>query len=295
MHKSANWDDLRFVLAVAESGSVNAASQILGVNHATVLRRISAFEERYEITVFDRISKGYRPSQGAARLIEAAREVERAHQAMERVVSGVDTSLKGIVRLTSTDSLSTALLPGMVEQFRRVHNRITIELQTSNAHVSLSRLEADLTIRPAKSLSGDLIGRHAADMGFAVYGRRDVVDLARTAPDLVPWLTVSDMLSGAVPGQWCLANVPKDQITGRADSFVTLTRFAAEGLGLALLPCLLGGRENRLVRRDPGPPVATTPVWVATHADLSEVPRIRATQEFLVAALAEAGDELSGH
>ena len=31
MH-SNNWDDLRFVLAVAESGSVSAAARVLGVN-----------------------------------------------------------------------------------------------------------------------------------------------------------------------------------------------------------------------------------------------------------------------
>ena len=44
MHK-LNWDDLRYVLAVADTGSVNAAAKVLGVNHATVLRRIASFEE----------------------------------------------------------------------------------------------------------------------------------------------------------------------------------------------------------------------------------------------------------
>ena len=38
----ANWDDLRYVLAVVEEGSVSAAARVLGVNHATVLRRIAA-------------------------------------------------------------------------------------------------------------------------------------------------------------------------------------------------------------------------------------------------------------
>jgi len=39
MHRD-NWDDLRYVLAVAETGSVSAAARMLKVNHATVLRRI---------------------------------------------------------------------------------------------------------------------------------------------------------------------------------------------------------------------------------------------------------------
>ena len=39
-----NWDDLRFVLAVAEEGTVSAAARRLRVNHATVLRRVAAYE-----------------------------------------------------------------------------------------------------------------------------------------------------------------------------------------------------------------------------------------------------------
>ena len=46
MH-SENWDDLRFVLAVAETGTVSGAARLLGVNHATVLRRVAAFETRH--------------------------------------------------------------------------------------------------------------------------------------------------------------------------------------------------------------------------------------------------------
>lgn len=41
---SMNWDDLRFVLAVADQGSVSAAARDIGVTHATVLRRVAAFE-----------------------------------------------------------------------------------------------------------------------------------------------------------------------------------------------------------------------------------------------------------
>jgi Bacterial regulatory helix-turn-helix protein, lysR family len=36
-----DWDDIRYFLAVSRGGSVRAAAKSLGVNHATVLRRIS--------------------------------------------------------------------------------------------------------------------------------------------------------------------------------------------------------------------------------------------------------------
>src|SRR5947209_7545140 len=40
-----NWDDVRYFLAVARGGSVRAAADRLGVNHATLLRRIAQLEE----------------------------------------------------------------------------------------------------------------------------------------------------------------------------------------------------------------------------------------------------------
>ncbi|MEE8225390.1 MAG: LysR family transcriptional regulator, partial [Kiloniellales bacterium] len=36
------WDDLRTVLAVVRGGSLSAAARSLGVNHATVFRRLKA-------------------------------------------------------------------------------------------------------------------------------------------------------------------------------------------------------------------------------------------------------------
>ena len=59
MHNE-NWDDLRYVLAVVDSGSVLQAAKYLGVNHATVLRRVTAFEEQHGLSLFERTPQGYR-------------------------------------------------------------------------------------------------------------------------------------------------------------------------------------------------------------------------------------------
>ncbi|MGI4732568.1 MAG: helix-turn-helix domain-containing protein [Janthinobacterium lividum] len=39
-----NWDDLRYLLAVARDGSVSRAARALSVDHATVIRRLEALE-----------------------------------------------------------------------------------------------------------------------------------------------------------------------------------------------------------------------------------------------------------
>lgn len=47
-----DWDDIRYFLAVSRGGSVRAAAKSLGVNHATVLRRIAQLEERLGALMF---------------------------------------------------------------------------------------------------------------------------------------------------------------------------------------------------------------------------------------------------
>ena len=53
-----NWDDVRMFLAVARTGQLLAASRRLGVNHATLSRRISALEKEMKTRLLVRRTNG---------------------------------------------------------------------------------------------------------------------------------------------------------------------------------------------------------------------------------------------
>ena len=53
-----NWDDLRVFLAVARSGQLLAAAKRLGVNHATVSRRLLQLESALGETLVHRRTHG---------------------------------------------------------------------------------------------------------------------------------------------------------------------------------------------------------------------------------------------
>src|SRR2546423_13338425 len=69
------WDDVRYFLAVARGGSVRAASERLGVNHTTVLRRIAQLEERLGAQVFEKLPSGYRLRAAGGEVLEFAEQV----------------------------------------------------------------------------------------------------------------------------------------------------------------------------------------------------------------------------
>jgi DNA-binding transcriptional LysR family regulator len=67
-----DWDDVRYFLAVARGGSVRAAGERLGVNHATVLRRIAQLEERLGARMFEKLPSGYRLTAAGEEVLEFA-------------------------------------------------------------------------------------------------------------------------------------------------------------------------------------------------------------------------------
>ncbi|RYG92100.1 LysR family transcriptional regulator [Loktanella sp. IMCC34160] len=286
MHRS-NWDDLRFVLAVAETGSVSAAARALGVNHATVLRRIAGFEERVGAPVFDRTAQGYRVPADKLRVIEAAREVQNAIMNVDRLLRGADAQLSGVVRITSTDTFCTTVLPPIVHDLMAEAPGLAIELHCTNAHLDLSRLHADISVRPALKLADDLVGDPAGQMGLAPY--------TAAGADTQKWLGLTGALSRSRAADWMAANVGPEDITSGADSFMVLCEMVAAGLGRGFLPCVLGEGDRRL-RRLPEEiaPVQVVPLWVASHIDLAQAPRLRGVRARLAEALAAESDWMLG-
>jgi DNA-binding transcriptional LysR family regulator len=282
-----NWDDLRFVLAVADTGSVSAAARALGVNHATVLRRVSAFEERHGLRLFDRTATGYVVPRDRVRLIEAAREAEAAHLAVARLVAGARAPLAGAVRVTSTDTFCLAVLPAVLARLRVEAPELRIDLLSSNEHSDLARIEAEIAVRPAPRLPDDLAGEAVAQLGFALYAPAD-------RPDAGRWLGLSGSLTRSPAAEWMRRLAAGQALAGAADSFVVLREMVAAGQGRSVLPCVLGDADPRLVRIDSGGERVSVPVWVACHADLADAPRLAAVRRRLGAALRADAARLLG-
>lgn len=271
-----DWDDIRFVLAVAREGSLSGAARRLGVNHATVLRRVTGFEEGLGVAIFARSARGYRIAPHRARVLAAMQAMEEAALGVERALTAARAPLAGVVRVTSTDSVCLAILPPILARLQAEAEGLTIELSAQNQHSDLARMDADIAVRPAESLPAELVGEAAGKMGFGVYA----------APGgEAKWLGLSGPLTRVGAARWMAEAVPDDQVAGRSDSFLVLREMAAAGQGRAVLPCVLGDDDARLVRFEGAMPEMAVDLWVASHADLAEVPRIRTVRAMLLAAL----------
>lgn len=284
MHNE-NWDDLRYVLTVAELGSVLKAAKTMGVNHATVLRHVTAFEERHGAPVFERTRKGYRLLADRAHVIHAAQEAQTAMNEVARLASGGRAAVSGNVRITSTDTFCGLILPDFAARLSLDDSQVNVTLLSSNTHLDLIREQAHLVVRPSVKLSEELVGDSVTEIGFAAYA---------TDENAKSWHGLAGPLSRSVAAKWMADEVAPKYLTTASDSFLTLRELAAHSGAIAALPCFVGDSDHRLVRLRNRMPKISVPVWVAHHIDTVTTRQLKLIEERLKTYLADRHGDLAG-
>jgi DNA-binding transcriptional LysR family regulator len=294
MKHNIRWNDLQFILAVAECGSLSAAGRLLGVRHSTVLRRISAFEDKIGCRLFERGATGYVMTSDSRDVLSALRSIENSIFGLERSLSTIGTPFAGRVRVTSTDTICQTILPPHIKALNETYPQLEVELLSTNNRLDLAQLDAEITIRPSQALQEGLIGERICDLCFQVYGSPVYLDSHQSR--FVAghrWLGVADPTSRSPVGSW-EADTIAQYVVFRSDSFATLCHAAEQGLGLAMLPSFLGNDSGKLVIAEHFPQILTTGLWLACHNKLSGSDRINSLVGYFSRALHMERHRLSG-
>lgn len=294
-HRPIDWDDFRYVLSLADSGSLMRAASALRVNRTTVLRRINAFERKHGVRLFERLPSGYTLTEAGNELLAAARGFETALVQIERKLAGQDLRAEGLVRVTTTDTLLASVLPAPLAGFQGKHPGITLDVATSNEIANLSKRDADVAIRPVAEAPEFLVGRRIGAVAFAVYTASTPEEPRSSAKGLSDrWLGPDETLAGTSVARWMRSEMPSIRPAMRADSLVSLRELCAAGAGLAALPCYLGDSDARLKRVRPPIAAMTTALWVLTHPNLARTTRVRLLMDHLSAELGRQRPLLEG-
>jgi DNA-binding transcriptional LysR family regulator len=278
-----NWDDYRFVAVLARAGSLAEASVLLGVDRSTVQRRIKSLEAQLGYPLFLRTGGRYRALPEASPILTAARMLEATSGASHPVTEGEAETLSGNLSVTTTDSIYLSSVSEMIDDFQGRHPALRIDLSVTTRRLVLDRLEADVALRPSDSPPDHLVGRRICDLAFGVYASRAYLENnPGKRRDQHSWITAGDNMMNSPPGRWIEAHVPPERRVLRADSFVAIGEACRLGRGAALLPKAYARRMPDLVPLDNlmDRPHATG-LWMLTHADMRQNPRVRAFMDYL--------------
>lgn len=290
-----NWDDLRIVLAIAESGTLSAAATGLNLSHPTVSRRLQLIERRLGTRLFDRTPASVQPTVAGQEMCTLALRLRDDIAALERRIGGRDGHGDGPIRLTAPDAVSEYLLPSVLAELYREHPGLTIELLVSNQVVSLAQRAADIALRITPNPAESLHARRVGTVAMGVYVAAGLgATLSDAAIDRAPWIGFDAGLACSGPGQWVARHVAEEQIRFRANTLLGAAQAAKAGMGCCVLPCFVGGAIAALRRIGPELPELSLPLWLMVHPDMLRLPRIRRACDALAFKLGQAAPMLTG-
>lgn len=287
------WDDLRVLLAVHREKSLAGAARRLGVDATTVGRRLSALEERLGVRLVLRSRHTLSFAPAAAAVIARAEVAERAIEEALGLASQERTKTQGLVRITATEQLAALLIAPALSSLLSQYPGLEVELHGDASVADLARREADVALRAAKVHGDGLLVRRAGELAFGWYAAPQWVGPAQREPEAVPLLVFSPSL--AEPGERAASQRATQgrRVVLQSPSAQVLREAAAAGLGVALLPCLTGEADGRLVcvRREPA---LRRSLWVVVHRDQARIARVRAVSTWLMALTSSARQRLAG-
>lgn len=283
-----DWNDLRYLLAVAQHHSMLAAARALGCNQSTVQRRLAELERQFGHAVVHRHATGYQLTEFGTALLPHAERVALEVAALERHLDAARRDAVGVIRLTCPEPLVFRITrSSLLERFHARHPGLRVEFVISDRYLDLTKGDADIALRSGDTTDDALVGRKVGDSLWAVYASRGYVE-RRGRPASIEALEQHELvgfdatMSHHRAAVWLARVAPLGRVVARNDSVLGLLHSVKAGLGVAPLPTAIADAEGELVQvLGPIPELAR--IWrVLTRADLRHTPRVAAFFDFIV-------------
>ncbi len=274
-----DWDDFKFVHTLARAGTVRQAGATLGVHASTVARRLDALERNLGVKLFSRTRDGMRLLPAGHEVLEALNRVALEFETITRRLGARNESLAGSVSLSAPELLLTLLLPDL-GKFRTDYPELRLDLRPAEQPGGVESGPADLAIRETNNPSPDLVGRNLGRYAFAIYGIPELLKRSESAarPEGLCWIDAAQPHSAAAELKRRFYPAVEQQFVSESAS----VRLAALrlGLGIGPLPCVVGDCHTDLARAAPES-WAVGELWLLSHPDLRQVPRVQALSGFV--------------
>jgi len=288
----ADWDDLRFFLAVHRAGSLTAAARALGCSQPTVGRRIAALARRHGAALLEARGGRWALTGVGRKVLVRAERMEREAAAIARDVDRLDERPQGAVRVSAPEGVGLFVIAPRLPAFERAHAGIELLLAGESPVVDLLRREADLAIRFVRPRQHELVVRRIARVPFQPYAAAGY--LARRPRDgdaLLPGDDLVDYhedLAGAPESVWLRRHVPEGRVRVRVRTALAIRAGVAAGAGVGLLsPYVAADPDLRRLAA----PALVRDLFLVTHRALRRTARIQIVSRFVVECLKAIGGE----
>lgn len=289
---AVDWNQLRAFLETAEEGSLSAAARKLGLTQPTLSRQVAAIERKLGVTLFERVGKSMVLTDTGLDLLEHARSMGAAAEALGLAATGRSQAVSGVVSVSASDVVAATLLPPLLVQLRQQAPGITVEVISSNALSDIRRREADIAVRHVQPEEPDLIARLVRQASAGFYASQTWVRQnghPRTAHEAADLPFVGADRSGSYLAYLRQHGLPLTEanFSCYADHSLAHWALVRQGLGIGAMMDDIAQATPDVVRVLDDVASVQFPVWLVTHRELRTSRRIRLVFDLLAQGLAQ--------
>ena len=295
MHsKDIDWNDLRYVLVLAQHQTMVAAAEVLRVHQTTISRRIVALEERLQARLFDRIDGRFAPTTRGMIVIRRAQDMDTARLALADDLTHNPAHGRAVVRLSVIQTFVTGFLSRHLAAFPKEHPNIQLELICENRPSVLEHREADIAIRYVRPAQGQSMVRKIGILGSAVYAPKAMLRPGLDWRRDLPWIGFAQIADRWPEFKWIETNVPPERVAVTVNGGPGYTELVARGYGAGILTCVEGDALADLERLGGASPLIQREIWLLVLPELRRNATVRKVLDWIATITKREAASLSG-
>ncbi|MBZ6388692.1 LysR family transcriptional regulator [Pantoea piersonii] len=271
-----DWEDLRYFSTFAQTGSLASAAKKLGVDHATVARRIASLEASVNLRLVDRRPRAYVLTEDGRQIAHYGEQMNASAYSLERYSSAEQSAVEGDVVVAAPPAFIASFIAPCIGSLRKDYPYLRLTLQVTKERLSLARREADITISMVRPVESAVRTQRIGQVRFTLYGSAEY--LASSGERNV--IAYDDSVTETPQQAWLKEQCTEQKVVFFSNDLRIQAVAAAGHAGIALLPDYLA-KEYNLVPAEPDGPALIQDVWLSVHEDVRYARRISTVLEFL--------------
>lgn len=275
-----HWDEIRTAYFVAQSGTVSAAAEALGVHRATIIRHIDVLEKELGEKIFLRHAGGYTPTEAGKDLMRVAKVADDQFHLLSKRVKGKSNTLEGEIIVTAIEAFAHLLLP-TIRDFKYENPAIKTHFIATSEKLRLEYGDAHIALRPGpKPEIPDNIVQHFLLYEFGMFASPEYVErngMLKTEADIPNHRFILKSGKAYTPFEaWLQQHIPQKNIALEGNSPSIFMEAVNVGVGIGFMP-ILKKKESypHLIEVFSRREEWHLPLWLLTHKDMHHTEKVQ--------------------
>ena len=291
-----DWEQIPYFLAVAQTGSLRAAAELLNATHGTVNRHLLALEAAYGVQLFYRTRTGLQLTDAGRSLVPMAKHAESVVLGARQRLQGLDREEAGSLRFSLTGVMAYEIVAPILVKFFAAFPAIDVQISVSDRFEDITRLETDVSLRYAHEVMDDVVARKLFPMALAPYASRDYLKQhfakAGRRGEGLHWIGWDEI--NPRPEWVSSSQFPRAEVRHATTDHIMQLSLLRKGYGMLNTSVYFETLFPEIVQV-PGSAVSLDrSLWILLHSDLRRTTRVRRFVDFLAEELLQLRPALQG-